>query len=389
MGLHLFSPYRMGALALDNRIVVAPMCMYAANDGVASDWHILHLGTLAVSGAGLVILEATGVERQGRISHRCLGLYSDECEAALRRVLDVCRLYGAAKMGIQLAHSGRKGAVTPSWLPRRPLTAEEGGWQPEGPSLIEDGVHATPRVLDRAGIERIKRAWVDATVRAARVGFDMVELHFAHGYLVNQFLSPLANLRTDEYGGTLANRMRLALEIFSLCRERWPHAKPMGVRITATDWVEGGWDLDDSVQLARALKGLGCDYICASTGGVSDKQKIVSGPGYQVPFAARIRAETGMPTMAVGQIWEPALAQEVVQSGKADLVALARKMLDDPRWPWHAAAQLGIHLDYPPRYHTCHPALGSALRFPEEKSKAEALARLAELSRASGPSVRQ
>jgi 2,4-dienoyl-CoA reductase-like NADH-dependent reductase (Old Yellow Enzyme family) len=382
MAAHLFSPYRMGTLELDNRIVVAPMCMYAANDGVASEWHVLHLGTLAVSGAGLVILEATGVERQGRISHRCLGLYSDECELALRRVLDVCRLYGTAKIGIQLAHAGRKGAVTPSWLPRRPLTKEEGWWQPEGPSLIEDAVHSTPRVLDRAGIERIKAAWVDATVRAARAGFDMVELHFAHGYLVNQFLSPLANLRTDEYGGALANRMRLALEIFSLCRERWPADKPLGVRITATDWVEGGWDIEDSVELAARLKALGCDYICASTGGVSEKQKIVSGPGYQVPFAARIRADTGIATMAVGQIWEPALAEEVIGSGKADLVALARRMLYDPRWPWHAAEALGVHLDYAPRYHACHPALGSALKFPEEKGKFEQLAKLAELSRA-------
>jgi 2,4-dienoyl-CoA reductase-like NADH-dependent reductase (Old Yellow Enzyme family) len=371
----------MRELVLENRIVVAPMCMYAANDGVATDWHLMHLGTLAVSGAGLVILEATGVERQGRISHRCLGLYSDECEYSLRRVLDFCRMYGAAKIGMQLAHAGRKGAVTPSWLPRRPLTQEEGWWQPEGPSMIEDQVHSRPLVLERAGIERIKAAWVQATIRSERVGFDLIELHFAHGYLVNQFLSPLANLRTDEYGGSLESRMRLALEIFDLCREKWPAAKPMGVRITATDWVEGGWDIEDSCVLAAELKRRGCDYICASTGGVSEKQKIVSGPGYQVPFAARMRAETGIPTMAVGQIWESALAEEVVASGKADLVALGRRMLHDPRWAWHAAQELGVHVDYPPRYHACHPALGTALRFPEEKSKTESLDALARLSR--------
>ena len=376
----LFSRYRMRELELDNRVVVAPMCMYAANDGVASDWHLLHYGTLAVSAPGLVILEATAVERPGRISNLCLGLYSDECELALRRLVASCRAYGGAKVGIQLAHSGRKGAVTPSWLPRRALTREEGAWQPEGPSYIDDGVHSPPQVLDRAGIERIKRAWVDATLRAARADFDMVELHFAHGYLVNEFLSPLSNLRSDEYGGSLENRLRLALEIFELCRASWPQAKPMGARITAVDWVEGGWSMDDTLELATALKAGGCDYLCLSSGGVSAKQKIVSGPGYQVPFAARVRAETGVPTMAVGQIWEPALAEDVVASGKADLVALARKFLDDPRWTWHAAAQLGEHLDYPGRYHMCHPALGTALRFPEEKSKTDRLAILAKLS---------
>ena len=376
----LFSRYRMRELELDNRVVVAPMCMYAATDGVASDWHLLHYGTLAVSGPGLLILEATAVERVGRISNLCLGLYSDECELALKRLVATCRAYGGAKIAIQLAHSGRKGAVTPSWLPRRPLNPGEGGWQPEGPSYVDDGVHSPPKVLDRAGIERIKRAWVDATLRAARVDFDAVELHFAHGYLVNEFLSPLSNLRDDDYGGSLSNHLRLALEIFELCRASWPHGKPMGARITALDWVDDGWAMNDTLELAAALKARGCDYLCLSSGGVSASQKIVSGPGYQVPFAAQVRAETGMPTMAVGQIWEAALAEEVVASGKADLVALARKFLDDPRWTWHAAAQLGVHLDYPGRYHMCHPALGTALRFPEEKSKADRLAILAELS---------
>ena len=377
----LFTPFRLRELQLENRVVVAPMCMYAANDGVASDWHLLHYGSLAVSGPGLVILEATAVERIGRISNLCLGIYSDECEKALKHLVDSCKSYGTAKIGIQLAHSGRKGSVPASWMPRRPLTKEEGAWQPEGPSFIEDKVHSPPQVLDRAGIERVKAAWVRGTERAERAGFDLIEMHFSHGYLVNQFLSPLTNLRTDEYGGSRENRMRLALEIFELCRARWPTHKPLGARVTAIDWVEGGWSMDDSVAFARELKARGCDFICMSSGGVSDKQRITSGPGYQVPFAERVRAEAGVPTMAVGQIWEPKLAEEVIGQGKADLVALARKFLDDPRWTWHAAAELGVHLDYPGRYHMCHPALGSALRFPEEKSKADRLAVLAGLSR--------
>jgi 2,4-dienoyl-CoA reductase-like NADH-dependent reductase (Old Yellow Enzyme family) len=388
MGSQLFSPYRMRDLVLENRIVVPPMCMYAANDGVASDWHLLHYGTLAVSGPGLVILEATGVERPGRISHLCLGIYSDECERALKKLVDACRQYGTAKIGIQLAHSGRKGAVTPSWLPRRALHKDEGWWQPDSPSMIEDSVHSKPQVLDREGIERIKKAWVDATARAERAGFDTVELHFSHGYLVNEFLSPLTNLRSDEYGGTLDNRMRLALEIFELCRASWPAHKPMGARVTALDWVEGGWDMDDTVVLARELKERGCDFLCVSSGGVSEKQKIIHGPGYQVPFAERVRREADVPTMAVGQIWEPALAEDVVASGKADLVALGRKFLDDPRWTWHAARELGVHLDYPGRYHSCHPALGSALRFPEEKAKTDRLAVLAALSQKRAQNVK-
>ncbi|HKQ27137.1 MAG TPA: oxidoreductase, partial [Burkholderiales bacterium] len=253
MSSRLFSRYQMRELVLANRIVVPPMCMYAANDGVASDWHTLHYGTLAVSGPGLVILEATGVERPGRISHLCLGIYSDACELALKRLVDACRTFGTAKIGIQLAHAGRKGAVTPSWLPRRALTKDEGWWQPDSPSMIEDKVHSRPHVLEREDIERIKRAWVDATARAERAGFDTIELHFSHGYLVNEFLSPLTNHRSDEYGGSLEKRMRLALEIFELCRARWPEHKPLGARVTALDWVEGGWNMDDSVRLATEL----------------------------------------------------------------------------------------------------------------------------------------
>ncbi|WP_420093132.1 NADH:flavin oxidoreductase/NADH oxidase [Noviherbaspirillum denitrificans] len=373
MKSHLFTPYTMRELTLENRIVVAPMCQYAAENGNASDWHIMHLGNLAVSGAGLVIAEATAVEPQGRISNRCLGLYSDDNERALARVVEFGRRYGKAKLGIQLAHAGRKGAVTPSWMVRRPLTEEEGWWQPDAPSVIEDGVHSLPRELDQAGIDRIKAAWRDATIRADRVGFDLIEFHFAHGYLVNQFLSPLTNLRQDAYGGDRMKRFRLALEIFDECRALWPKHKPMGVRISAVDWVDGGWDLDDSVAIAKELQARGCDYVCATSGGSSMKQKIVHGPGYQVPFAERIRHEGGIPTMAVGQITEAEQAEAILQDGKADLIALARGMLYNPRWAWHAAAKLGVHLDYPKRYVNCHPALGPDLKFAETREKAEAL----------------
>nr|WP_100224195.1 NADH:flavin oxidoreductase/NADH oxidase [Pusillimonas noertemannii] len=387
MQAQLFSPYQMRELVLENRIVVSPMCQYAAENGNASDWHIMHLGSMAVSGAGLIITEAAAVEPEGRISNLCLGIYSDENELALARVIDFCREYGKARLGIQLSHAGRKGAVTPSWEVRRPLTAEEGWWQPEAPSFVDDGVHSPPAVLDLAGINRIKAAWVDATVRSDRAGFDLVELHFAHGYLVNEFLSPLTNFRTDGYGGTREKAMRLALEIFDECRAIWPGHKPMGVRISAVDWVPGGWSLDDSIVLSKELRTRGCDYICASSGGSSHKQKIVAGPSYQVPFAERIRAEASIPTMAVGQISEAEQAEAILQEGKADMVALARGMLYNPRWAWHAASKLGVHLDYAKRYVNCHPALGTELKFADTGEKAEALRRLwraSEKSRLSG-----
>ncbi len=381
----LFSPFRLRELDLPNRIVFGPMCQYAASDGVASDWHLAHLGNFSMSGAGLIIAEATAVEPKGRISNLCLGLYSDACEAALQRVVGFCREYGTARLGVQLAHAGRKGAVTASFAARRRLNAEEGWWQPEAPSFLDDGIHSPPAVLDAAGIERIKRAWVDATRRAGRAGFDLIELHFAHGYLVNQFLSPLTNLRDDGYGGSRDKRMRLALEIFDLCRAAWPQDKPMGVRISAVEWIEGGWDLDDSVALAGALRARGCDYITASSGGSLLKQKIVAGPGYQVPFAQRVREGAGIPTMAIGQITEPAQAEDILQAGKADLIGMVRRMVYDPRWPWHAAAAAGVHLDYQKRYRTAHPSFGSALKFAETREKAEAIAhmdRLAEQARA-------
>jgi 2,4-dienoyl-CoA reductase-like NADH-dependent reductase (Old Yellow Enzyme family) len=388
----LFTPIKLRGLDLANRIVVSPMCQYASVDGNASDWHIMHLGGFAVSGMGLVIAEATGVEPEGRISNACLGLYSDDNERAMARVVSFFKTYGGAtKFGVQLAHAGRKGSVTPSFMPRRALTAAEGGWPPPSPSLYDDGIHAPPRVLDEAGILSIRQSWMDSTRRADRIGIDLIELHFAHGYLVNQFLSPLINRRDDRYGGPLANRMRLALEIFDDCRALWPADKPMGVRITATDWVDGGWTLEDSVVLGRELKARGCDYICTTSGGTSLKQKIVSGPCYQVPFAERVRRESDITTMAVGQIWEARQAEQVLQDGKADLIALGRRMLYDPRWAWHAAVELGDFLGYAPRYRSCHPSFGSAPKFAEsaEQTKAieDMLAAEAEHQRQHSPSA--
>jgi 2,4-dienoyl-CoA reductase-like NADH-dependent reductase (Old Yellow Enzyme family) len=380
MTAKLFTPYTMRGVTLPNRIAFGPMCQYAAIDGVASDWHLAHLGNFAMSGAGLVITEATGVEPEGRISNLCLGLYSDAGEAALKRAVDFCREQGGAKLGIQLAHAGRKGAVTASWMPRRPLTQEEGWWQPEAPSLIEDGIHSTPAVLEIARIHDITKAWVQATVRSNRIGFDLIELHFAHGYQVNQFLSPLTNHRTDEYGGSRENRMRFALEIFRACRAVWPQDKAMGVRISAVDWVEGGWTIEDSVALSAELKALGCDYISASSGGSSMKQKIATGPNYQVGFAERIKKETGIATMAIGQITEPAQAEEIIASGKADMTGLVRRLTYDPRWPWHAAVELGVHMDYHRRYRSAHPMYGPALKFAESKEQTEAIERLNRLA---------
>jgi 2,4-dienoyl-CoA reductase-like NADH-dependent reductase (Old Yellow Enzyme family) len=374
MASELFSEFALRGLELSNRIVVSPMCQYAARDGSASDWHIMHLGSFAVSGPGLVIAEATGVEPEGRISNLCLGLYSDDNERALARVVAFFREYGErTKFGVQLAHAGRKGSVLASFLPRRALTAEEGGWTPISPSFYTDSVHAPPEVMNEERIYTVRNAFRQATERAARIDVDLIELHFAHGYLVNEFLSPLINKRDDRYGGSLENRMRLALEIFEDCRAVWPSHRPMGVRISAVDWVEGGWQIEDSVVLSRELRARGCDYICASSGGVSAAQKITSGPGYQVSFAETIRREAGIPVMAVGMIWEPAQAEQVLTEGKADLIAIARGFLNDPRWAWHAAAALDEFIPYSPRYMTAHPRNPKAARFAESTEHAQAI----------------
>ncbi len=353
----LFSPLSLRQLTLANRIAVSPMCQYGATDGAANDWHLMHLGQFAMGAAGLVFAEATHVSAEGRISPRCLGLYDDAQESALERVIDFCHRYGVAAFGLQLAHAGRKGSTQPPQQGGQALGTSEGAWTTVGPSALPYAPDwHVPRELDSGEIGEIKAQFVAATRRAQRIGFDLLELHAAHGYLLHQFLSPISNHREDGYGGSLEGRLRLPLEIFKAVRQAWPEAKPLGVRVSATDWVEGGWTLEETLVLARELQALGCDFIDVSSGGLDPRQEIASGPGYQVPFAARIRAETGLTAMAVGMITEPAQAEAIVASGQADLVAMARAMMFDPRWAWHAARALGAETPYAERYMRCHPS---------------------------------
>ena len=365
MSSHLFSPYSMRGLEIPNRVVVSPMCEYSAVDGNAQDWHLMHLGQFAVSGVGLVITEAAAVEPRGRITHQCLGLWSDENEAALGRVVRFCREHGSAKLGIQLAHAGRKASTQRPWEGRGPLTDTEKTWQTVSSSAKPhaDGWH-TPMLLGQADLDTVKAAFVAATVRAERLGLDLIELHAAHGYLLHQFLSPLANSRDDEYGGSLTNRMRYPLEVFDAVRDVWPAEKPLGVRLSVTDWVDGGWSPEQSIELAAALKSHGCDYICASSGGASEDQRIELGEGYQVRFAEQLRSEAQIPTMAVGMIYDPQHAESLVSDGKADMVALARGLLFDPHWALRAASALGSEVAAPPQYERSY-----GFRFLQDKER--------------------
>lgn len=350
MGSLLFNPIHLRDLTLDNRIVVPPMAQYSAlSNGAPSAWHMVHLGTLAISGAGLVIVEATGVEPRGRVTLGCLGLWSEEQAEAFAPLMAFCREHSQAKVGIQLAHAGRKGSFTRPWEQSGMVDIADGGWQPIGPSDTPYPGRAVPAALDEAELERIKASFADAARRADRVGFDLIEIHNAHGYLLHSFLSPLSNKRSDRYGGDLEGRMRFPLEVFKATREAWPDRKPLGVRVSATDWAEGGWDLDDTVAFAKELKRLGCDFVVASGGGLSPDQKITPYPGYQIPFAAKIREEAEICTMGVGLITEPRQAEEVLQKGSADMVALGREMLRNPRWPWRAASELNGAIHRPPQ----------------------------------------
>lgn len=353
----LFTPYALGPLTLPNRIVIAPMCQYSAQDGQASDWHLIHLGQLALSGAGLLILEATAVEPIGRITAGDLGLYDDATEAALARVLAAVRRHSPMPIGIQLAHAGRKASSQAPWDGGAQVPPDAPtGWVAEAPSARAHGAQEiAPRALDAAGLVRVRQAFVDTALRAQRLGLDLIELHAAHGYLLHQFLSPLANQRTDAYGGSLENRLRFPLEVFDAVLAALPGGFPLGVRISATDWVDGGWDLEQSLVLAQALQQRGCSFIHVSSGGVSPQQKIPLGPKYQVGFAEAIRRATGLPTVAVGLITDPHDAESIVQGGQADLVALARGILYDPRWPWHAAAALGAQVQAPRQYWRSQP----------------------------------
>ncbi len=351
----LFSPISLGNLALKNRIVVPPMCQYSAEDGLPGDWHHMHYGALAASGAGLLIIEATAVEPIGRISPYDLGLWSDAHEAAHARMLAAVRGVSNMPVAVQLGHAGRKASTKRPWQGGGPLLPAEGGWVAEAPSALPFGPCETPKALDDAGIKRIKSAFADAAARAGRAGFDAVEVHSAHGYLAHQFLSPLSNTRTDTYGGSLENRIRLPLELLDAVRAAFPRERPVGVRISATDWVQGGWDLEQSLVYVNELEKRGCAFIHVSGGGLSPDQKITPGPGYQTAFAARIKQETAMPVIAVGLITEPEQAETILVTGQADLAAIGRGMLYNPRWPWHAAAKLGVRADAPPQYWRSEP----------------------------------
>lgn len=357
MPSQLFSPFSIGPLTLDNRIVVAPMCQYSATDGNAGDWHAMHLGQMAVSGAGLLILEATAVEAVGRITAGCLGLYSDGNEAALGHVLGAIRAYSPVKLAIQLAHAGRKASSREPWLGGQQVPADDPrGWTAVAPSALPQlPGEQPPAALDSAGLARVREAFAQAARRCARLGFDGVEIHAAHGYLLHQFLSPLANQRSDAYGGSLENRMRFPLEVFDAVRAAFPADRPVWVRVSATDWVDGGWDLAQTTAFVQALKARGCAAVHVSTGGVSPQQKIPLGPGYQVPQAQALKRATGLPAIAVGLITEAEQAEAIVAEGRADAVALARGLLYDPRWPWHAAAKLGASVKVPPQYWRSQP----------------------------------
>ena len=358
----LFSPIKLRGLELLNRIMVAPMCQYSAVNGEANDWHFTHINTLALSGAAMFCLEATHVEAIGRITPGCLGLWNDATEAALKPILASVRKHSRTAVAVQLAHAGRKGSSHTPWDGGQQIPLSEGGWQTEGPSAVphKEGELA-PLALDAAGLARIRDAFVAAAKRAERLGIDALELHSAHGYLLHQFLSPISNRRTDQYGGTLENRLRYPLEVFDAVRAAFPANKPVGIKVSSTDWVDGGWDLAQTIELARELKKRGVDWVDASSGGVSPQQKIPLGPGYQVPFAQAIKEASGVTSMAVGLITEAKQAEDIVASGKADMVALARAMLYDPRWGWHAAAELGGQVEAPPQYWRSQPSTQKAL----------------------------
>jgi 2,4-dienoyl-CoA reductase-like NADH-dependent reductase (Old Yellow Enzyme family) len=350
----LFSPHVVGPRTLKNRIVVAPMCQYSAVDGVPQPWHWQHLGRLALSGAGLVIIEATGVEAAGRITPGDTGLYNDEQEAAFARLLADVRTYSDTPIGIQLAHAGRKASTTAPWVDGgRACTPEEGAWETFSASAepFKDDWH-TPTALDRAGMDRVVDAFIDATQRADRAGFDLVELHAAHGYLLTQFLSPLSNHRTDEFGGSLENRMRFPLRVAEAVRGAWPKSKPLGVRFNGSDWTDGGFTPEEAVVFGRALHEMGYDYLHLTSGGNVAKARIPGGePNYQVPFAEQVKAAIPEATvMAVGMIAGPDQAEAIVASGQADLIALARAVLDDPNWGHHAAVALGAPEGLPKQY---------------------------------------
>jgi 2,4-dienoyl-CoA reductase-like NADH-dependent reductase (Old Yellow Enzyme family) len=354
----LFSPIKLGSVEIANRIHVAPMCQYSSDDGSATDWHLGHLAMLANSGAGMVVVEATHVERHGRITHGCMGLYSDHNEAALARVIAHCRRSGTAKLGIQLAHAGRKASSQRPWEGGGALKASQDPWQTIAPSAIPFGENwHTPRAATDEDIARVREAFVDAARRSVRIGFDLIELHYAHGYLAHSFFSPVSNKRTDGYGGSLQNRMRFGLEIARAVRAVVPKSIAFGARLSAVDWRDDGVSADDTIAYCKALKAEGLDFIDCSSGGITADTRTPQSPGYNVPVAARIKAEAAIPTRVVGMIVKPEQAEAIIAEGQADMVALARAMLDDPRWGWHAAQALGAEVPRTQQYLRVGPKL--------------------------------
>jgi 2,4-dienoyl-CoA reductase-like NADH-dependent reductase (Old Yellow Enzyme family) len=353
----LFEPIRIRDLELINRIVIPPMCQYSAQEGCMNDWHLIHLGQLAMSGAALLIFEATAVTQDGRITYGDVGLYNDKTESAMGRVLESIRRWSSIPIGVQLSHAGRKGSTEVPWKgggqipPTDPL-----GWQTVAPSDISfKPENIRPLALDRRGMREIRQAFASAAQRAHRLGLDLIQLHAAHGYLLHQFLSPLSNQRTDEYGGSLENRMRFPLEVFEAVRQAFPSEKPISVRVSATDWIAGGLEVDQVIVFSQVLERMGCDVIHVSSGGNGLQQKIPLGPSYQVPLARAVKAAVGIPVVAVGLITSFEQAEAIVLTGDADMIALARAILYDPRWPWHAAASLGATVRVPSQYLRSQP----------------------------------
>jgi 2,4-dienoyl-CoA reductase-like NADH-dependent reductase (Old Yellow Enzyme family) len=348
MASKLFSPIQLGGITLPNRIVVSPMCQYSADDGCMNDWHFVHLGHLAYSGAGLLMVEATHVTREGRITHGCTGLYTEHNEASIKKVIDGCRRVSKSPIGIQIGHAGRKASSQVPWEGRDYLKPDQSPWPTVAPSALPfgEGWHI-PRELSTKEIHDLVEAFVASAARAKRIGFDVLELHSAHGYLLHQFLSPLSNVRKDDYG---RERMKFPLEVARAVREAWPKERALGARISGNDWLEGGLGPEDAVAYARELERVGFDYVCVSSGGLLSHARLNLGPGYQVPFAEQVKKSTRIKVRAVGMIADPEQAESIVAGGKADMVAMARAFLDDPRWVWHAAERCGLKVDYPPPY---------------------------------------
>lgn len=354
----LFTPLKIRNRELRNRIVIAPMCQYSAVDGCMTDWHVIHLGHLALSGAALLTIEATAVVPEGRITYGDTGLYDDATERAMGKVLESVRRWSDMPIALQLAHAGRKASTEVPWKGGKQIApGAVNGWQTvsasDVPFLDSD---VAPTALDREGMKRVREGFADATRRAARLDIGVVQIHGAHGYLLHQFLSPLSNKRTDAYGGSLQNRLRFPLEVFETVRAAFPADNSVSIRVSGTDWVEGGWDIEQTVEFAKALEARGCDAIHVSSGGLSPAQKIPLGPGYQVPLARAVKQAVKMPVVTVGLITDFTQAEEIIATGDADLIALARAMLYDPRWPWHAAAALGATVKAPNQYLRCEPA---------------------------------